>query len=100
MLFPQQCICYEYTKYIPSFLPSPHVIYWGLLRQQTGAVEGRRGGNYPKTCPTNTKYKLLKLMILFASQTFPITFCLLITEYWSSSLLLVDTQFAVLLIHR
>ena len=61
--------------------------------------EGSREGNYPKTYPTNTKYKPLKLIILFASQIFPSTFWLLITEYWSSYLLLVDIQFAVVLIH-
>lgn len=46
-----------------------------------GTKEGRREGNYTKPCLENTKYKLLKLIILFVSQTFPITFCLLLTEY-------------------
>lgn len=35
---------------------------------------GQEAGNFPKTYPTKTKYKPLKLIILLASQSFPSSF--------------------------
>lgn len=105
-------MCYECTKCTPSSLPLPvfftgdpsdNVKGWLSRGIQEMFMEDKKGKgeeNDPKTCPANNKYKLLKLIILFVSQAFPITFCLLITEYWSSSLPPGDTQFAVLLSHR
>ena len=45
----------------------------GNVYERTGK-EGRRQGNFPKTYPTKTKYKPLKLIILLASQSFPSIF--------------------------